>query len=332
MYVGQSTNIKKRLATHKSEAFNPRSEAYNYPLYRAMRKYGLHNFLFEILEECTSEQLDEKEIAFIKQYNAHGAGGYNQDDGGWNAIHGKLNFDDIKQIHKLLAERKMTMREIAEQYSVHYNTIKTINNGTAWIVDGVEYPIRKIPVSLSELRAYANGGDTCIPEKRRTSICPICGNTMVSKKAKMCKKCDEKRQRKVVDRPDPLELAKLIKDKGFTHVGKQFGVDGNTIKKWCKNYNMPYKLKELISWYNAQIGIVEPICAIKRQIEGIAHPVKQIDPNSNEVVATFESCRAAARHLIEQGQTAKITTITTSIGRVVSGKLKTAYGYRWECA
>lgn len=332
VYIGQSTNIQKRWAAHKSDAFNPKSDGYDYPLYRAMRKYGVHNFLFEVLEECLSEQLDEKEIAFIKQYNAHGEGGYNQDDGGGNAIHGKLNFDDIAEIHKMLSGRKITMRQIAQMYNVHYNTIKTINNGTAWVVDGVEYPIRKKPVSLSEVRARINDAKTYTPSKERIYICPICGNTMVTQKAKMCKTCDEKRQRKVENRPSPLDLARLVKENGFTSVGKQFGVDGNTVKKWCKNYNMPHKIYELVAWYNEQVGITEHITPIVRNLESISNPVKQIDPCSNEVVATFTSRRAAARCLIEQGRAASITTITTSIGRVISGRLKTAYGYKWECA
>lgn len=311
VYIGQSTNINKRWMAHKSDAFNPGSDAYDYPLYKAIRKYGLNNFRFEVLEECLIEQLDEKEISFIKQYNAHGTGGYNQDDGGWSAIHGKLNFDDVAQIHKLLSERKMTMRKIAEQYNVHYNTIKTINNGTAWVVDGVDYPIRKTPVSLSELRAYANGDAMYIPAKRRTFTCPICGNIIVSEKAKMCKTCDEKRQRKVVCRPSALELAKLVKENGFTRVGQQFEVDGNTIKKWCKSYGIPHKLQELIAWYDARMGIPHQ----QRKIQ-------QIDLSTGNVLNTFHSVSSIAKFLGRSD--------CDNIMAVCHGKRRSAYGYGWK--
>jgi len=30
----------------------PGDHSYNNPLYRAMRKYGIENFSFEVLEEC----------------------------------------------------------------------------------------------------------------------------------------------------------------------------------------------------------------------------------------------------------------------------------------
>ena len=313
VYIGQSTNINKRWASHKSEAFNPKSDAYDYPLYRAIRKYGLNNFLFEVLEECLSSQLDEKEIAFIKEYNAHGEGGYNQDDGGWNAIHGKLTFDDIAEIHKSLKDRKMTMREIAKQYDVHYNTIKTINNGTAWVIDGVEYPIRKTPVSRSEQKIRAKDNNVYVPVKKRTFTCPICGKIIVTEKAKMCKTCDEKRQRKVMDRPSALELARLVKENGFTRVGKQFGVDGNTIKKWCKSYGIPYKLQELIEWYDTKMNIPHR----QRQIQ-------QIDLNTGNVLNTFDSVSAIAKHMGRSD--------CDNIMAVCNGKRKSAYGYGWKIA
>ena len=48
-YVGQATNISVRLKNHRSDAFNPNKPGYDYPLYRAIRKYGLENFRFEII-------------------------------------------------------------------------------------------------------------------------------------------------------------------------------------------------------------------------------------------------------------------------------------------
>ena len=49
-YVGQSININLRWKKHINAAFNKNTnaETYNYPLYRAMRKYGLNSFIFDI--------------------------------------------------------------------------------------------------------------------------------------------------------------------------------------------------------------------------------------------------------------------------------------------
>ena len=60
-YIGQSINIRKRIINHKSTAFNPQERGYNYPLYKDIRKYGINNFSFDVIEECKKEQLNEKE-------------------------------------------------------------------------------------------------------------------------------------------------------------------------------------------------------------------------------------------------------------------------------
>ena len=50
-YIGQSKYIEKRWTDHKSNAFNSiQKDQYKYPLYRAIRKYGLENFSFEVIE------------------------------------------------------------------------------------------------------------------------------------------------------------------------------------------------------------------------------------------------------------------------------------------
>ena len=68
-YIGQSTQIEKRWSKHKNTSHNQTSKAYDYPLYRAFRKYGIENFSFEILEECSNLELNEKEKYWINYYN-----------------------------------------------------------------------------------------------------------------------------------------------------------------------------------------------------------------------------------------------------------------------
>lgn len=61
VYIGQSINILKRFRDHKQIAFDKRSHCYDYPLYRAIRKYGIENFKFEIIEEVTKDLLTIRE-------------------------------------------------------------------------------------------------------------------------------------------------------------------------------------------------------------------------------------------------------------------------------
>lgn len=66
IYIGQSINIYKRWKLHKgvyiSHTFSK--------LKRSFQKYGVENHTFEIIEECTSEQLNEREIYWIQYHNS----------------------------------------------------------------------------------------------------------------------------------------------------------------------------------------------------------------------------------------------------------------------
>lgn len=71
-YVGQSKNIYARWSGHRCD-----SKEKNLPLYFAMRKYGLENFKFSILEECDISDLPKKEDYWITYYNSYVPNGYN---------------------------------------------------------------------------------------------------------------------------------------------------------------------------------------------------------------------------------------------------------------
>lgn len=86
-YIGQSVAIKRRWATHKRELKN--GIHYNQHLQRTYNKYGPDSFIYEILEQCPSEKLNEREQFYIKLFDTHNHG-FNQDNGGCN-ISGENN-------------------------------------------------------------------------------------------------------------------------------------------------------------------------------------------------------------------------------------------------
>lgn len=76
VYVGQSWNIQRRWREHK----NPRDTRLK--ISRAILKYGVNNFKFEILEETCKDKLNEREIFWIKELNTFSPNGYNLTTGG----------------------------------------------------------------------------------------------------------------------------------------------------------------------------------------------------------------------------------------------------------
>ena len=59
-YVGQAVSIQERWRQHIKRGCGAETPTRN-KLYPAMLEEGVHNFYFQLLEECPREQLDEKE-------------------------------------------------------------------------------------------------------------------------------------------------------------------------------------------------------------------------------------------------------------------------------
>lgn len=61
-------------------SINQEDKSYNYPLYRAFRKYGIDNFSFEVLLEleCDKEEILYTEKEFIINFDTVSPNGYNQ--------------------------------------------------------------------------------------------------------------------------------------------------------------------------------------------------------------------------------------------------------------
>ena len=93
IYVGQAVshilNHKKyrpygyigRFRCHISEAFSKKKNQSHY-LNNAIRKYGVNDFVVELIENCEILNADEREIYYIKELNSLFPNGYNLKNGG----------------------------------------------------------------------------------------------------------------------------------------------------------------------------------------------------------------------------------------------------------
>lgn len=87
-----------------------------------MNKYGIDNFLFEIIEECNQEMMEERERFWIKELNTQEPNGYNITPGGKklsgedNPFYGHSHSEETRQLlskkHKgrIASEEEREMR------------------------------------------------------------------------------------------------------------------------------------------------------------------------------------------------------------------------------
>jgi group I intron endonuclease len=145
VYIGQSKDIEKRLKEHRRRAYRGNentNKEYNKYLYRAIRKYGLENFTFNILEECSIELLDEKESYYILKYKSNDEYfGYNETSGYDSAQYGvsgeehpnhKLSENDVYYIRECYNQH-FSKDEVYEEFKDKINPTgfhKVWNNAT----------------------------------------------------------------------------------------------------------------------------------------------------------------------------------------------------------
>ena len=110
-YIGQTVRLwQERWKEHIESAYDLKNQR---PLYKAMRKYGITNFSFTIIENCIDEKLNEREQYWIDNQQTWIAKypdkGYNITCGGNNGT--KYSYDYIRLLYK----NGMSQSEIREE-------------------------------------------------------------------------------------------------------------------------------------------------------------------------------------------------------------------------
>jgi len=157
VYIGQSTDIKRRYSEHLRASFpeiyiqkNKRDN--NTPIHLAINKYGKENFELVILEECDRENLNDKEIYWINYYCSNDKNkGYNISSGGQKTFglkgefhsQAKLTQKQVNEIIVLLKTTDLSTKDIANRYKITSSSVSNINTGKSWFNENNIYPIKK---------------------------------------------------------------------------------------------------------------------------------------------------------------------------------------------
>lgn len=362
VYIGQSKRIEQRWEEHKKKASLENSEEYNYPLYQAIREEGLENFTFEILEECSLKELNQKEIDYISLYESYPPDkgkGYNQTRGGDSFIAGKLDSFQL-DIKQLILDGE-SFKNISQIYQITLQSIYDINCGKSYFNPDLKYPLRTLkhsgrftlnrpknfcPVCGKEIRFESK---TCFQCRfKRQSIsktkrkyqkrdksqfqiqkCPLCGE-IVSENSKsgICQKCFQKGVE--WDSPFRTHSTKVLiplKEEVLKTL-----YENKTDQQVANHYQISTML--LKDW-KIELGIPrnkkeayklyeeEYLGIIKEEKpKKIIKPVLQISLETGEVLNEFESCNAAERFLGIKNG--------GGVNSCCLGKIKKSYGYFWK--
>lgn len=285
-YIGQSTNIQKRLNQHKRYAFDKSGASYNKILYKAIRKYGIENFTFEVLEECSQELLNEQEIYWIDYYNSYNEG-YNATYGGEGKRYDyKIIYEEwqkglkCKEIKEKLNISNVTITNALRTFGISENEVMSRSCSTkkqylALSEDGKPLKIfdgaRSIVLFFNLKESKANDFLSILNNGKSKRFNGYYwkyyeGETLkeitdeeffkyqMSPKFSYTEeqKLSMSLKRRKAERPDREELKFLIRNKSFVEIGKQYGVSDNAVRRWCDQVNLPRKKRQVSLYTNEE--------------------------------------------------------------------------------
>ena len=145
-YIGLSRDIEYRWKEHKQQAiYNKRCK--NKPLYNAFKKYGINNFIFEVLEECEENELSLREIFYINKYKSNNKKyGYNITDGGESGpvMNGETNPKAVCSDESIIFLRTCFLNHIykgdaKKMFIEKYGNINDNTFNSIWVGNSYKY-------------------------------------------------------------------------------------------------------------------------------------------------------------------------------------------------
>lgn len=296
-YIGQSRDIERRWRDERSAANTPTDNEYESPRSRAFRKYGIENFTFTVLEECSIERLNERERYYIQKYNSY-FNGYNQTLGGDGGGYSVLK-STIIEIQNALIETDDTLIELSQKYSLSDDSISKINRGLTWKNPSLQYPLRPILNGIITSRLHHGQGRVGRKQHRR------CVNKEL-----------------VSDPPITWsdEIIKDIYELGWSHAAPRYQITDSALRHRAKSHGWPDTIFEFRNKYRQEILHLPPIIKKEKKERPI---IQQYDKNM-QLIAEYDTPTNASRAILgdESG--------SSHITQCCMGKRKTAYKFIWR--
>jgi group I intron endonuclease len=146
VYIGQTYNVDERWSRH---VYDTKNHTTNMPLHEDMRIYGIDNFNYTVIEQCSDEVANEREQFWINYFNATGDNGYNVCIGGAGVGTGvnhpkaRLNQEQLDLLVNDLKYSGLSNAKLAKKYNCSETTVQFINNGQAYYNPNLTYPLKK---------------------------------------------------------------------------------------------------------------------------------------------------------------------------------------------
>lgn len=225
-YIGQTNNFKRRITEHNQNVKNSKCV-----IYKAMRKYGVENFIFE--PRCSildKKDLNFYEIQFITEYDTFN-NGYNSTTGGNTPIHSaeSLQRRSEKMKGQNAGKNNAMYGKIGELHPRHgiHHTEKTKQkmrkphpsaqgkNNHNWNKSPSKEIRQKIRETLST-GLYVTPLGTFFSSQEATTVYTLSSTSIYN----YCKKCNRKiTKQAIVESP---YLTKSMLDKTYKEIGFWF--------------------------------------------------------------------------------------------------------------
>lgn len=173
IYIGKTLySIQQRWSEHCRDYKKEKCE--NRPLYKAMKKYGINNFIVSEIEECSENVLSDRERYWIEFYSSF-KNGYNATIGGDGVpyidydivVETYLQTKNQKKTAKLLGVTTKTIRNILRIRNIHIIPMTEVNNKKFGVL------INMFSLSNDYLKSFSSAHDAAryiLKDKDKTYI------------------------------------------------------------------------------------------------------------------------------------------------------------------